>query len=105
MGSGRRHRLLERRALLLQRSDALRLQFGAESRVLEPPLGWIDEARAGLNWLRRNPAWPVGAITVVLVARPRGVVRWSGRAFGAWRLWRKLRTWMPIVGSALFAQR
>jgi len=105
MSGVRRLQLQARRALLRQRSEALRAELGAKMGALQTPLSWVDRGRAGMGWLRRHPEWPVGLIAVLVVVRPRALLRWSGRAFGAWRLWRRLRVWLPVAALALREER
>jgi hypothetical protein len=85
-----RYRELElERGRLLARSAQLRAELGAQSTVLRTPLAVVDQVRAGVHWLRRHPEWPLGALAVLVLLRPRRVVRWSARLFWGWRLWRR----------------
>lgn len=86
----RRRRIVElRREELRLRSAELRLHMAAHAQVLEPPLALADRVRGGLQWLRANPQWPVGAAAALLVLRPRRALRWAGRAWWGWRTWRR----------------
>lgn len=74
-----------RRERLLQRSAALRQQLLHDASVLEAPLARADRLLAALGWLRQHPQWPLGALLLTLLWRPRRVVtlgRW------VWRVWR-----------------
>jgi hypothetical protein len=84
------HRRLQlRRERLRLRSAELRLTVGEHARVLEAPLALADQVRAGAAWLRANPEWPLGALALLVVLRPRRVFRWAGRLYWGWSLWRR----------------
>ena len=87
----RRQRLHVRRERLMQRSAVLRDRFAVRAQMLQTPLAMADQAVLAYDWLRRHPEWPFGAAVVVAVVRPRIVLRWVGRGWAAWRLWRRLR--------------
>ena len=72
-------------------SDRLREQWQDHAQGLAPVLGIADRARAGLDWLRRHPAVPVGIGITIAVAKPRFLWRWAKRAFLVWQFWRKAR--------------
>ena len=79
------------RQRLLARSAQLRVELGAQSNVLRTPLTMVDKARAGWQWLHRHPEWPLGALALLLLLRPRRVLRWSGRLLWGWQIWRRAR--------------
>jgi len=85
-----RYRELEiERAGLLARSAQLRAELGEQATVMRTPLAVVDQVLAGAQWLRSHPEWPLGALLVLLLLRPRRVVRWSVRLFWGWRMWRR----------------
>lgn len=86
-----------RRERLLMRSQLLRLQMAQQAEPLKAPLALVDQARDGLRWLGRHPEWPLGGAALLLVLRPRRALRWSGRLWGAWRMWRKAQRFMALV--------
>lgn len=89
-----------RKRLLLQRSAVLRLQLAIQvGEHVAPVLRMGDRVVASGQWLRRHPAWLVGAAVALLVWRPKGLVSWAGRGVWAWQAWLKLQ---PMV--ARFAQ-
>lgn len=98
MASDRARELQLKRERLLVRSAELRVAVARQSQVLRTPLAVADQVRAGVGWLRRNPEWPLGALVVLVVLRPGRALRWAGRAWWGWRVWRRAaRLW------ALFA--
>ena len=90
MGFERRRRELQlRREQLGTRSTELRLMIAEHSRVLVTPLALADQVRAGVRWLRTHPEWPLGALALVVILRPRRAVRWAGSLWWGWRLWQR----------------
>jgi hypothetical protein len=81
--------LQQRRERLRLRSTELRATLGERARVLEPPLALADQVRSGVAWLRAHPEWPLGALAVLVVLRPRRALRWGARVWWGWRLWRR----------------
>lgn len=81
---------------LLVRSGSLRENFGTYATAWMPLFAAADRVRAGLDWLRRHPLLPVASLVVLLVARPRGVLRWARRGFFAWQALRRLRTALEV---------
>ncbi len=86
--------LLQRRQRLLLRSAELRVALAAQSQVLKAPLALADQARAGAQWLYRNPGWPLAALLLLWVLRPQRALRWGGRVFGAWLTLRRAQVWL-----------
>jgi hypothetical protein len=82
---------LKKQRLQLE-SERLRNEFATQARALEPVFKAADQARAGWQWLRANPAVPVGILVALLVARPSFVIRWVRRAWLGWQTWRRLRS-------------
>lgn len=98
MSAGRARELQLKRERLRVRSAELRLAVRRESQVLELPLAVADRVVAGARWLRRNPQWPLGALAVLVVLRPRRALRWAARAWWGWRLWRRAgRLWAVLA--------
>lgn len=79
-----------RQQRLLARSSQLRLALTEQTQALAAPLAMVDRVRCGLLWLYRNPHWPLGALLVLAVLRPRRVLTWGGRFWWAWRLYQRL---------------
>jgi hypothetical protein len=91
--------MTERRAMvigrrqheLLLRSSELRTQMTRDTAVLQAPLALADQVRTGWAWLRAHPEWPLGAVVVLAVLRPRRALRWGSRLWWAWRSWRRVQ--------------
>ena len=71
--------LIVRQQRLLVRSAQLRLLLADQAQILQKPLARADQAQSGLQWLYRNPLWPLGALVLVALVRPRRAMAWSGR--------------------------
>jgi len=79
----------ERRQRLLARSAALRVQLAQDAQGLAGPLAVADAVGGAARWLWRHPEWPLGALVVLVVLRPRRAWRWASRAWWAWGLWQR----------------
>lgn len=86
--------LVQRQQRLLMRSVALRNNLTDQAQVFKHPLAVADQARAALQWLYRNPQWPIGALVVVAVLKPRRAIIWSSRFLLAWRGFKRVRNWI-----------
>jgi hypothetical protein len=84
--------LILRQQRLLIRSAELRIAFSNQVQIIKSPLGIADQAQAGLQWLYRNPQWPLGALLLIVVLRPQAALRWGGRLWWAWNAYRKTRS-------------
>jgi hypothetical protein len=87
-----------RRERLLIRNAELRQQLARQAQDLAAPLALADRSLDGLRWLRQHPEWPLGALTVWIVFRPRRAWRWAARAWWLWRTARQLqRLWTRVA--------
>jgi hypothetical protein len=84
--------IVRKREQLLARCDAQREYFASVAVELSGPLKIADGAIAGARYLRDHPLVLGAAVAVVAVVRPRGVLKWSRRAFIVWRAYRAYRT-------------
>lgn len=92
-----RDALTRQQQQLRVRSAELRVTLAHQSQVLQAPLAVADQVRAGAQWLRQHPQWPIGALALLAFKRPRRVLRWSSRLLWGWRVYLRARDWM---GSA-----
>lgn len=91
----RQHRALrQRQAQLLLRSAELRHAMARQARALQSPLALADRVRAGLHYLRQHPVWPVAALALLVVQRPRRALRWLPGLLSGWQIYRQLRDWL-----------
>jgi hypothetical protein len=81
--------LVQRRERLLLRSAQLRTDWSQQVQALRAPLGVADRARAGVQWLARNPEWPLGVALVVVLLRPGRALRWAGYAWQGYGVYRR----------------
>lgn len=89
--------LILRRQQLLVRSAELRISVSGQLQAFKTPLSVADHAREGLQWMLRNPQWPLGALCVVIILRPRVVWRWGGRIWWAWKTYQQTRRMMESI--------
>ena len=90
----RRDALLLRQHALVLRSNELRLRLERDVIRLAPTLALADRGLAGLHWVRAHPEYPLGALAVLALARPRRVLRWGLRLWWVWRSARQALAWM-----------
>ena len=70
------------------------MSLNQQAQVLRRPLALADAAQTGLQWIYRNPAWPIGALTLVLLLRPKRALVWGGRAWWVWKRYRRVQDWL-----------
>lgn len=90
----KRDELILRQQQLLVRSAELRLGLADQAQVFKRPLAVVDTARDGLRWLHANPQWPLSALAIGVVLRPRRALVWVRRLWSAWRIWRRAQDWI-----------
>ncbi len=88
------HDLQARQTRLLQRSATLRQQAASDLQKMEPVFAVGDRLLQAGTWLRRNPVYLTGALAVLVVLKPRAVMRTSVRAWALWQSWQKARGWI-----------
>jgi len=86
--------LVLRQQRLLVRSAQLRTILADQAQVLQRPLALADQAQSGLQWLYRNPQWPLGALALVVLVRPRRAIVWGGRLWWAWKTLKQTKKWL-----------
>ncbi len=89
--------LVLRQQRLLLRSAQLRLTLADQLEGFARPLAVADRAQKGLQWLYRNPYWPLSALVFLLVLRPRRTLRWGGRLWAAWKVFQRVRNWVSAL--------
>ncbi|HNH35290.1 MAG TPA: YqjK family protein [Rhodocyclaceae bacterium] len=92
-GGSRELALALRKQRLMLKSDALRIRLAGEAQVLVPAFVAADRVRDGWRWVKSHPEWVAGAAALLVALRPRKVLRWARRAYGAFRALRSLRRW------------
>jgi YqjK-like protein len=100
MGTASREELLLRRQRLQSRSEQLRVEWSVQVQVLRAPLGLADQARAGIDWMARNPQWPIAAVLVLVLIRPGRALRWASYGWQGWTMYRRLRKFLPAARAA-----
>ena len=86
--------LVLRQQLLLVRSAELRFTLSNQAQVFKRPLTVADQAQTGVQWLYRNPLWPLGALLLLVVLRPRRAILLGGRLLWAWKTFKRALIWM-----------
>ena len=76
--------LMLRQKHLIARSAQLRTLISEQTKVLKRPLALVDQASVALQWFYRNPKWPLAAVLIIAVLRPRKTIVWTSRLWGAW---------------------
>jgi len=89
-----RQDLQTHQARLQKRSAALRLQAAAELRQLEPAFAMGDRLVQAGMWVRRNPAYLLGALALLVVIKPRAALRATVRGWSWWQNWQNARRWI-----------
>ncbi len=77
---------------LLVRSERLRNTISDQTQVFKRPFAIIDIVLASVNWLKQHPKWPLGAVVVLVVLRPRKSILWGSRLWGAWKTYKRLKS-------------
>ena len=84
-----------RQQKLLIRSAHLRINLAQQMLVFKKPLLMADQAKSSLQWLYRNPQWPLGALLILIIVRPHRIFTWSTRLWSAWKIFKQVRNMMP----------
>jgi len=91
----------KRRQQLLARNAVLRQRLGQDAQALRTPLALADQVRGGWRWLQAHPQWLGLGVALLVVWRPRRMLRLGGRLWAGWRLWQRLQRWRAHVGPLL----
>jgi transposase InsO family protein len=94
--------LLLERGRLLERISAQREAIRRESAPVSALLARVDSTvlgvRSVIDGVRRYPLVAALPVVALMVMRGRATLRWAGRAFTVWKLWRKVKSGMARVG-------
>lgn len=83
-----------RQQQLLLRSTELRVALAHQAQALEGPLAVADQVRDGARWLYRHPEWPLGALALLALLRPRRALGLASRLWSRWNTFRWVLDWM-----------
>ena len=86
--------LAVRQQRLQVRSAQLRLVLAKQAQALQRPLALADRAQSGFQWLYHNPHWPLGALVLVILVRPRRAMVWGGRLWWGWKSFNPAQHWL-----------
>lgn len=92
--------LVLHRQRLLMRSSELRLTLKEQAGVFKKPFAVADHARDGLQWIARNPKWPLGVLLVIIVLRPRRAIVWSNRLWWGWQMFKRAQNLIATLPLA-----
>jgi len=87
----RRTELALKKQILLLDCAVQRQQLSEYTTGMRPAFAVADKANNVAHWLQQHPALSAAVGAFVLVLRPRYVLRWSTRAWSAWRVMQRLR--------------
>jgi hypothetical protein len=70
--------LAERRAALVAKAAAQRIEFSKALSSWRNPLSVVDQGRAAVHYLKGNPMALGGVVAFLLVTRPWRMMKWIG---------------------------
>lgn len=91
--------LARRHQQLLVRSAVLRITLAHQAQALKPPLALADQVRAGVQWLRQHPIWPIAALALLALKRPRRILGLTSRLLWGWGLYQRGREWLDSTAN------
>lgn len=91
MADPRELELLLQRQHLQVRNALLRDRLAQQVQPLAAPLALADQLREAWHWLRRHPELPLAGLAALVLLRPRRVLGWAGRLWGAWGLLQRVQ--------------
>jgi hypothetical protein len=94
-----RDELLQRRERLLLRSGQLRREWALHADALRAPLGVADRARSATVWLVQHPEWPIGAVVLIVLLRPRRALRWASYAWQGYGVYRRVQRVLQVTSA------
>jgi len=81
----------QRRWQLEQQSAELRNRLATHAQATAPVWLWAERARQGSLWLKEHPWVPLLAGVLLVLRRPRRMLRWGASAWGFWKAIRRVR--------------
>jgi hypothetical protein len=94
-------RLRERRAELIARAGSEREAIAGLLARSDAASRWLEAGKEALAELRRHPAWIGGGVALLLVLRPKRVLKWLASGWSLWRVFRGARAWLRRVAPEL----
>ena len=91
MATARELELELQRQHLQAHSALLRDHLAQQVQPLALPLALADSLREAWQWLRRHPELPLAGVAVLVLLRPRRLLGWAGRLWGAWKLLQRVQ--------------
>ena len=99
MSNGQSDALARRQQQLLVRSAVLRTTMAHQAQALKPPLAVADQVRAGVQWLRQHPLFPLAALALLALQRPRRILGLTARLLWGWGLYQRGREWLGSTAN------
>lgn len=90
----KRDELIRQQKRLQVRSAALRIKLADQAQVFKHPLSIANQVLSGLQWLYRNPLWPLAGSLILLALRPQRLLLWSGRLWSGWKTFKLVQNWV-----------
>ena len=87
-------RITRRKQELIERAAMQRVAVGACIERWQTPSRLVDRALYAAAFLKSRPWVLAPVVAAILIARPRRIARWAGRAFVVWRGWRVAQTFL-----------
>ena len=83
-------RLAERRERLIAQAAAQRMALAQNIEPWRKPLARVDQGLAALRYIKRHPAWIVGAAALLAALRPGRVGKWLQLGWVTWQMRHRL---------------
>ena len=89
--------LRERRVLLTARAQLEREQLAVQLAHADAALAWLERGRSALEAARRRPLLLAAAAVLILLWRPRRVLRLLASGWSLWQLYRRAQRWWERI--------
>ena len=86
--------LRERRAELIASAGSEREAIAGLLARTDVVSLWFEAGIAAGAELRRHPVWIAGGVGLLLVLRPKRVLKWLASGWSVWRVYRGARAWL-----------